>query len=257
MNFARLFGMIALCLTADGQSTDYDKLLVQAKSELAAGQMDQALTDSRKAIALDANRWDAHMIAGYALQAKKRYDDAIAEFSSAQEYAPPDKKADAKRFLDQCRSEKAANEGKELDATEPNGEHFLLSAYRGKAVIIEFLFTSCPHCQEYSKLLTKLQKDYGPKGLQCLGVAFGVVDQPAAVSSFIRESKVGFPVGSVQRDVVEKFLGFTNRRYSVPIVALIDRKGQIREQSVPLPTGEPAYKESYLRAAIEKLLKEP
>jgi hypothetical protein len=91
------------------QSTDYDKLLAQAKSELSAGQNGQALADAKKAIGLKADRWDAHMIAGYALESEKHYDDAIDEFTSALEYAPADKKAAAKKFLEQCIKEKVAS----------------------------------------------------------------------------------------------------------------------------------------------------
>jgi hypothetical protein len=95
-------------LIVSAQSTDYDKLITQAKAELSAGQMDQALADSQKAIALQANRWDAHMIAGYVLQRQKRYDEAIDEFTSALGYAPADKRADAKKFLEQCVREKVS-----------------------------------------------------------------------------------------------------------------------------------------------------
>ncbi len=65
-----------LCGFVNGQSSGYDVLIAQSKAELLSGQMDQALADSQKAIALEGNRWEAYMIAGYVLQAQKRYDEA-------------------------------------------------------------------------------------------------------------------------------------------------------------------------------------
>ena len=53
---------------------------------------------------------------------------------------------------------------KELEIVEPNGKHDLLTSYKGKVVVVQFLYTTCPHCQAYSQLLTKIQKEYGSKG---------------------------------------------------------------------------------------------
>src|SRR5579883_899578 len=53
-----------------------------------------------------------------------------------------------------------------------DGKQHLLSSYRGKVVIMEFLFTTCPHCQHEAQLLSKFQTAYGSKGLQVLGCAY-------------------------------------------------------------------------------------
>ena len=60
----------------------------------------------------------------------------------------------------------------EFTFVEPSGQRTLLSSYKGKVVVIQFLMTWCEHCQRFSKLLTGLQKELGPKGVQMLGVAF-------------------------------------------------------------------------------------
>ena len=36
----------------------------------------------------------------------------------------------------------------------------------GKVVALEFMFTTCPHCQHASQLMSRLQTEYGPKGFQ-------------------------------------------------------------------------------------------
>src|SRR6202021_1672425 len=97
---------------------------------------------------------------------------------------------------------------KELEIIEPGGKHDLLTSYRGKVVVVQFLFTTCPHCQGYSQLLTKIQNEYGPKGFQALGAAFNEADN-GMVTNYIAQYKVGFPIGPVGRDTVLSFLGFS------------------------------------------------
>ena len=146
---------------------------------------------------------------------------------------------------------------KELEIVEPGGKHDLLTSYRGKVVVVQFLYTTCPHCQKYSQLLSKIQSDYGPKGFQALGAAFNEADN-AMVSNYILQNKVTFPVGPVGRDTVLSFLDLSViERFVVPQIVLIDKKGQIREQTEPNPTAAmPLQDETHLRASIEKLLAE-
>lgn len=148
-------------------------------------------------------------------------------------------------------------QAKELEIDQPNGKHSLLTSYRGKVVVVQFLFTTCPHCQAYSQLLTKLQNEYGPRGFQALGGAFNEADNNMVIN-YVNQYKVGFPVGVMVRDTVMNFMGFSLMdRLVVPQIALIDRKGMIREQSESNPTtAPPLQNEAHLRAAIEKLLAE-
>lgn len=147
---------------------------------------------------------------------------------------------------------------KELEIVTPSGKHDLLTSYRGKVVVVQFLFTTCPHCQAYSQLLTKLQGEYGPKGFQALGAAFNEEANPSTVNTYINQFHVGFPIGPVSRDTVLSFMGFSIMdRLVVPQIAVIDRKGQIREQSEANPSGPPPLQqEAHLRQLIEKLLAE-
>src|SRR5438477_12794057 len=61
---------------------------------------------------------------------------------------------------------------RELSIVEANNKTTLLTSFKGKVVYVQFLFTTCPHCQALSVLLTKLNRDFGPQGFQALGVAF-------------------------------------------------------------------------------------
>ena len=48
---------------------------------------------------------------------------------------------------------------KEFTFVEPDGKQVLLSSLKGKVVVIQFLYTTCPHCQALSRELTKLSAE--------------------------------------------------------------------------------------------------
>lgn len=137
----------------------------------------------------------------------------------------------------------------------PGGKQDLLSKQRGKVVLVEFLFTTCPHCQHTAGIFSKLQADYGSKGFQAIGVAFNDMAQ-MLVPDFIRDYGAKFPVASAGREQVMSYLSLSAmERFVVPQIVLIDKKGVIRAQSPPL--GDPKLQdEANLRTQIEALLKE-
>ncbi len=152
---------------------------------------------------------------------------------------------------------------KEFTVAPPQGQQILISSLKGKVVVVQFLFTWCPHCQAFSKVLTQLNTEYGPRGFQALGVAFN--DQPDnendkiplkdKVQAYAKEY-AGFPVGVSNRTTVLNYLGISElERIGVPQIIIIDRKGVIREQSTSQgggPLGDPAH----LKPLIESLLAE-
>jgi len=152
---------------------------------------------------------------------------------------------------------------KEFTIMLPSGKQALLSSYRGKVVMAAFMFTTCPHCQALSKVITKLQGELGPRGFQALGVAFNdEVNTPnkasnaQVVSSFISQFQVGFPMGFAPRESVLSYLGVSDiESWVVPQVAIIDRKGVIRAQSASRGTTE-LQTEAYLRKYLGELLAE-
>jgi thiol-disulfide isomerase/thioredoxin len=153
---------------------------------------------------------------------------------------------------------------KEFTIVLPSGQQKLLSGYRaGKVVMLACMFTTCPHCQALSKIITKLQKDLGPKGFQAVGAVFNEeVNTPNAgvnaqvTANFVNQFEVGFPVGYAPQASVTSYLGLSDlERWAVPQVVIIDRKGVIRAQSAPLGTTE-LQTETYLRKFLGDLLEE-
>jgi peroxiredoxin len=147
---------------------------------------------------------------------------------------------------------------KELTITDPSGNHLNLDSYKGKVVLVQFLYTNCIHCQATARLNSKLQNDLGSKGLQVLGAAFNeeALTEPGLIRSFISNNGVTFPVGAVSRETVLGYLGISvMTRFVVPQIVIIDRHGTIRAQSEPLGSPE-LQDEDHLREVLGELLKQ-
>lgn len=144
----------------------------------------------------------------------------------------------------------------EFTIMDPSGKQTLISSYKGKVLVLPFMFTTCPHCQAYAKVLTKIQNDYASKGVQVLGTVFNDANG-AMATQFVKEFGVGFPVGYANRDAVISYLGISvMERWVVPQVVVIDRKGNIVAQSDATQGSPQLQEEASLRAFLDKLLKE-
>jgi cytochrome oxidase Cu insertion factor (SCO1/SenC/PrrC family) len=140
-----------------------------------------------------------------------------------------------------------------------DGPDKLLSSYRGKVIVLAFMYTTCPHCQHTAGVLAKVQTEYAAKGVQILGVTFDSNAQ-RGVPGFIQISGANFPVGYSTEDQVRKFMHLEGD-YFVPMLAFIDKTGMIRSQVVS--TGDPNSaadkflldQENTIRKELDKYLK--
>jgi peroxiredoxin len=150
----------------------------------------------------------------------------------------------------------ASRAAPELLLTDTNGKRIRLSLLRGKVVVLEFMLTTCPHCQNTAKMMSRLQREYGPKGFQAISLPFND-DAPIAAPGFVAAHQVSHPVAAIERGRVYEFAQLSPIvRHSVPIIVFIDRRGRIRAQY----EGDAAFfqnEEANFRAMTLRLLKEP
>ncbi len=129
-----------------------------------------------------------------------------------------------------------------------------ISQYKGKAIALIFLLTTCPHCQKTTGILSKLQTEYGPKGFQVVGCA--IQDMASLfVPDFVKKFQPAFPVGFSERGPVLTYLEHpVMLQLLMPQVVFIDRNFTIQAQY----SGDNAIftddQESKLRGIIEPLL---
>ena len=129
------------------------------------------------------------------------------------------------------------------DWTEPlaGGGELTLRALRGKAVYLNFFATWCQPCNAEAPYINALQKQYGPQGLQTVGV--DEEETAGQALAFQRRFKLVYPA------VVDT--GKLQDQYEVnglPVHAFIDRHGVVRR----IVVGE--MKRNEIEAAIKQTL---
>jgi thiol-disulfide isomerase/thioredoxin len=142
---------------------------------------------------------------------------------------------------------------KEFTFIEPSGKQTLLSSFKGKVVVIQFLSTTCSHCQATSRELSAMKAEM--PGVQFMGVAFNEAT-PSMADAYVKQLGIHFPVAYAGLETVLSFLGFSaTERLTVPQMAIIDKKGVIRAQSAPLGSPELQDRKT-LTPLINRLLSE-
>jgi peroxiredoxin len=152
-------------------------------------------------------------------------------------------------------------ESPEFIIAQPGRAAIPLSSFRGKVVVMEFLFSNSEHCLRVARMLSRLQGELGSQGLQPVGIVF---DPPgmassgrqflAAVTDYL---KLAYPLGYASKEQVDIYLNRDNYQVlNIPQIVVIDRTGMIRAASGGLG-GDPALEdESSLSNLIRTLLKE-
>jgi len=138
--------------------------------------------------------------------------------------------------------------------TMNNGEQLVLSSFAGKVVAIEFLLTTCSHCQRCASVLQRMYEEFGSKGFQPLGAAIND-DALKLVPGFIGKLGLKYPVGATPRIKAYEFLGANVfEPVQTPQLVFTDRNGVVRAQY----GGESDFfknEEVNMRKEIEALLK--
>lgn len=160
--------------------------------------------------------------------------------------------------LDLAAQIKTPKQAPELVITLNSGEQMFLSKFRGKVVMLEFLLTTCPHCQACSSTMQKVYAEMGDK-FQPLGAAINPNNMTEArmmVPQYVYSLGLRFPVGWTNREMAYQWLeAKTTGPIYFPQVVFIDRKGVIRHH---FPGGDDFFKneEANIRKTLQELLSE-
>ena len=143
---------------------------------------------------------------------------------------------------------------------EPSGKQILLSSFKGKVVMIEFMFLKSAKCLNLARTMNKLNTELGPQGFQPIAIAFPAPGSDATgplVGYMVDYFKLSYPAGYANKDNVDQYLGRAPiEALRIPQVVLIDRVGMIRAQSGGHDGNLKLEEEDYLRTTLEGLLKE-
>jgi peroxiredoxin len=149
----------------------------------------------------------------------------------------------------------------EFTISDSSGNTTQLSSFKGKVVVVEFLFVKSQHCMRVASVLNKLNNELGPSGFQAVGIVF---DPPNAegtgaqlLPAVVDYLKLTYPLGYASKDDVDNYLGRSgNEILNIPQVVVIDKAGMIRATSGGRG-GDPTLEdENSLRTLISGLLNE-
>lgn len=108
------------------------------------------------------------------------------------------------------------------------GKQVKLSDFRGKAVLLNFWATFCGPCKVEMPWLVELQKQYGPQGLQIVGVALDDSGRDA-IDKFAKEMGVNYTILQGKDDVGDAY-----GAVGLPATYYIDRNGKIIDSALGL-----------------------
>ena len=144
----------------------------------------------------------------------------------------------------------------DVPLSQPGGKKLDLKQYRGKALVLAIISTTCKDCGEVVDLLKLIQTEQAPHGLQVV-VAAGDPNAPATIVPFAAAHKPNYPLGYMDRLSIMKVanIGPADRPF-VPIMLFVDAKGMVRVQ---LFGNDPLMQkpEGIIRSTIRELMKEP
>jgi thiol-disulfide isomerase/thioredoxin len=125
-----------------------------------------------------------------------------------------------------------------------------LQDYKGKVVIIDFMKTDCPHCQELTKVLEQVKAKYGEK-VQILSVV-NPPDNQNTVKRYMATYKATSPFLFDCGQMTASFLQITPKNPSVhlPHIVVVDKNGMIRRD-----LAEAAATMANITGAVDPLLK--
>ncbi len=103
-----------------------------------------------------------------------------------------------------------------------DGKTVRLTDFRGKAVLLNFWATWCEPCKLEMPWFVELQNQYGPQGLEVLGVAMDDSGKEA-VAKFAKDMGVNYPVLLGKESVGDEYGGLEY----LPTSFYIDRDGKV------------------------------
>jgi thiol-disulfide isomerase/thioredoxin len=123
-------------------------------------------------------------------------------------------------------------------ATTLEGDSVSLASLRGDVVLLNLWATWCVPCRTETPYLQSISEEYGPRGLEVVGVSQDVGDVRDDIAMFVEEYGVTY---TILHDPRMRGLDLY-RVFGMPGSFLIDREGILRwRQYGPILEGDPTF----------------
>lgn len=138
----------------------------------------------------------------------------ILSFSFANAFGAPPPKAKLKAVDD-------------FSLKDQGGKVVSLRQFKDRdAIILMFMGTQCPINNAYLPRLAEIAKDYGPKGVQVLGINSNQQDSAKDVIEHARKFAIPYPVLKDENNIIADRIGV----WRTPEVILLDKERRVRYQ---------------------------
>jgi cytochrome c biogenesis protein CcmG, thiol:disulfide interchange protein DsbE len=117
-----------------------------------------------------------------------------------------------------------ANTNPEFGWTVANTQHIRLADSKAKVVVLDFYATWCVPCRDSIPHLVDLQKRYGPRGLQIVGLNVGGPEDYEEIPGFARKFGIPYQLGIPDPELEHLYMGDDA---SIPQTFLLNSNGVI------------------------------
>lgn len=114
----------------------------------------------------------------------------------------------------------------------------------GKIRVINLWAAWCPPCRAEMPAFSRIQQQFADKNVQFIGLA---LDNPEAVSSFLRTTPVSYPVLIGSTDLLDLTASLGNTALGLPFTFILDAQGRQVSQKLGL------WPEAELQAELQRL----
>jgi peroxiredoxin len=113
---------------------------------------------------------------------------------------------------------------------DSKGRFVALSDFKGKPLLVEFLSTTCPHCQKFAPILDAVRAKF--KGRVGVVAIATYPDNASTINQFVQNYKVSYPILVDPGNTAA--IGYLkpappNYGFSIPHLFVVDQSGYIRD----------------------------
>lgn len=106
----------------------------------------------------------------------------------------------------------------------PDGGKQSLSQFHGQLLVVNFWATWCPPCREEIPGLIRIQTQFGPKGVQVVGIA---IDSVEKTREYAAEIGINYALLMGGMETLDLVRSLGNKAGALPFTVIVDRRGKI------------------------------
>lgn len=149
----------------------------------------------------------------------------------------------------------AARPAAPFEGMSHDGRKVSLAALQGKAAVLMFFSTDCPHCQHTSQVVDPIYRQLRSQGFEMVGLSLNPTDNNG-LRDFSRKFGASFPLILSSRHDFSRIAGVSvMTRIYYPYLLFLDRDGNIQEKHQGSEQAWFDNLEANFRAAVAKLLR--